>query len=126
LGIIELIAAFASDDSARALKYLLAQELEDVEYLLAGIEGGKDGKGSVIVSERNKQAVKVLREEIKKGRKRLGIFYGAAHMPDLERRLRDLGFKKVKEKWLRAWDVRRRGSPAKEGPAVPEKKRRRV
>jgi hypothetical protein len=51
--------------------------------------------------------VRVLEDEIKRGRRKLGIFYGAGHMPDFERRLEVLGFKKSHEHWLVAWDIRR-------------------
>jgi hypothetical protein len=127
LGMVELIAAFASDDSARMLKYLLAQQLEDIEGLLAGIEG-KDGKGSVIVTERNKAALRVLKDELAAGKKKLGIFYGAAHMPDLERRLvTELGFEKKGERWLTAWDIKRKRAaappPAPGGKEAPPPRR---
>ena len=71
---------------------------------MAGFEG--DGE-SVIVGERNKVAVRVLEKEIKAGKKKIGIFYGAAHMPDMEERLiKGLGFAQVgKERWLVAWDI---------------------
>jgi hypothetical protein len=106
LGPIQILAALASDDSARTLKYLLAQELENVEKLLAGL-GGDDEDGSVILTERNKKAIAVLEEELARGQKRLCIFYGAAHMPDLEKRLVvGLGFDKRDQRWVTAWDVR--------------------
>lgn len=126
LSLFQLIAAFASDDSARALKYLLAQELENVELLMAGFEKGNEGKGSVIVGERNKQAIKVLRKEMARGRKTIGIFYGAAHMPDFEQRLlSELGFKKTGQSWVAAWDVRRKSDAdeATDQPVTPKRRR---
>ena len=99
-----LLAALLSDDHARTLKFLLAQELEKLEALLAGL--GEDGEGSVIVSDRNQKAIEVLRREMKSGKKHLSIFYGAAHMPDLEARLTRWGFRKKKQEWVTAWDVR--------------------
>ena len=111
-GIFDLIRAFTSEDSARSLKYLFARQMEGMEDLMAGFEG--DGE-SVIVGERNKVAVRVLEKEIKAGKKKLGIFYGAAHMPDMEERLiKKLGFTQVgKERWLVAWDISKKKAPGK-------------
>jgi len=39
--------------------------------------------GSTIVSERNKRALAVLKNQIKKGKRHLAIYYGVAHMPDM-------------------------------------------
>ena len=54
-------------------------------------------------------ALKVFQKELAKGKKKIGIFYGAAHMPDFEKRLReDFGLKRDSEQWLTAWDLRER------------------
>ena len=51
--------------------------------------------------------MKVFQQELVKGHKRIGIFYGAAHMPDFERRLtEEFGMRLQSEKWLTAWDLR--------------------
>ena len=105
---VAILGALANPDSAYALKLLFAKEFHEIEALVAGIEKGPDGKakGTVILSERNRVAIEVLEREMAKGHRRLAIFYGAAHMPDLEVRLRKLGFRKESERWLTAWDVR--------------------
>jgi hypothetical protein len=72
-------------------------------------------KGSVIVVERNKVALDVLKKEIARGRKHLGIFYGAAHLTDMEQRLLEMGFKREKEEWLTAWDL-----PPEPPPPAPK------
>ena len=51
--------------------------------------------GTVLITERNKACFKVLDKEIADGKKNLGIFYGAGHMTDMEKRLTDLGFTKT-------------------------------
>lgn len=63
------------------------------------------GGENVIISDRNAKCMQVLEREIAVGKKKLGIFYGAAHFPDMERRLFALGFERVSEKWLTAWRV---------------------
>jgi hypothetical protein len=105
---LQLLMAFFSSDRAHALKLLLGQQMEQMEAMLAGIDRGSDGQGSVLVQGRNEHAMRVLDREIKQGRRKIGIFYGAGHMPDFERRLEALGFRKSAEHWLVAWDIRRK------------------
>jgi hypothetical protein len=63
--------------------------------------------GNILVADRNKAALKVLQKEIAKGKKKIGIFYGAAHMPDFEKRLReDFDLKRDKKEWVTAWDLK--------------------
>ena len=62
---------------------------------------------STIITERNKKALKVLDEQLEKGHKKIGIFYGAAHMPDMEKRLKaDFYYTRGDVKWLEAWKLR--------------------
>ena len=110
LNLAHLMAAFMSKDSSRLLKHLLAGQLHQVEMAMAGLS---EGKGSVILTERNKRCIEVLEERLDKGDKKLGIFYGGAHMPDLEKRLlTQLGFKKLEQRWLTAWDIKKKGTAA--------------
>lgn len=103
LQLAQLISALMSDDVSRSLKYLMAQELENMEQVIAGMEPG--GRESVILTERNKHAFKVLEGQLESGKKRLALFYGAAHMPDLEVRLRAIGFERAKHEWVTAWQI---------------------
>ena len=77
-----------------------------VEFVL-GEELGLDGKeGSVILTDRNTVALAVLAKELKAGKKSLAIFYGAAHMPDLEKRMIEkMGFERKGARWVTAWDL---------------------
>ena len=73
---------------------------------------GTDAMGSTInkllVEDRNAAAMKVFQKELTKGHKRIGIFYGAAHLPDFEDRL-EQEFDLVRDKtdWLSAWDLKK-------------------
>ena len=61
---------------------------------------------SGVLTERNTVALKVLEKEMKAGRKNLAIFYGAAHMPDIEKRMiKNMGFERKATRWLTAWDL---------------------
>jgi len=89
---------------ALALKRLIAEEFADMELMVEMIDGPE---GSTLVSERNKVALRVLRQELKRGRRRLAVFYGGAHMPDMERRLKEgFGLQAAAVRWLTAWDLR--------------------
>ena len=107
----QLLLALMSKDSAHKLKFLLAHQLETMESILSGIDQGPDGKGSVILSGRNQFAMDVLTAELKKGKRNLAIFYGAGHMPDLEKRLLKEGFRKSTDRWMTAWDIRQKKLP---------------
>jgi hypothetical protein len=101
-----LLAALRSSERAARLKLLLAREFEHVEAIFAGMETEEEGEESLLLGERNKAAIEVLEREMRDGKMRLGLFYGAGHMPDLEvRLLRGLGFKQVKHDWITAWDI---------------------
>ena len=98
-----LLLAFFSRNRALKLKQALAQQFEDLEGQLS-ILGGP--QGSTIITERNKRALAVLKKEIKDGKKKLGIFYGAGHLADMERRLiDDFGMKRSQESWVPAWSL---------------------
>jgi hypothetical protein len=106
---IDLLGLLFDPDRGLKLKRLLAQQFEDLD----GVGGGLGSTlNTILVADRNEAAMKVLQKEMAKGRKKIGIFYGAAHMPDFDKRLRaDFGLKPEKEEWLTAWDLK----PKKKG-----------
>jgi hypothetical protein len=100
---MDLLTAMFSQDRARRLKVSLAKQLADVEGTLVSFGGEQ---GSVLISERNKAALQVLKEQIKIGKKHLGIFYGAGHLTDMDHRLRqEFGLHPVGITWLTAWNL---------------------
>lgn len=103
--VFDLLAAMTSPDSARQYKLLLAKQFQNVEAQIAGIEGPN---GSVILFERNKAALKVLKETIAQpGKTNVGVFFGAGHMPGIEKVLTgEMGFERVGVEWVLAWDMR--------------------
>ncbi|MCP4172371.1 MAG: hypothetical protein GY758_16530 [Fuerstiella sp.] len=67
---------------------------------------GADGT-STIITERNTKALQVLKAQLKKGRRRIGVFYGAGHFPDMEKRVLDeFGYERLSEEWVTAWELR--------------------
>lgn len=104
VGVMDLIAALQAPDRARQLKIVLAKQFESMDQALDAM-GGPDG--SVILDERNKQALKVLKAQLDGGKKHVGIFYGAGHMRGMEELLTGLmGFQQDgPPMWLTAWDL---------------------
>lgn len=89
-----------SKDGSLELKRGMASQFDEVEKLMSGVE---EGEGTVIVGERNRVAFEVLDKQLAAGKKRLAIFYGAAHLTDMEQRLLKRGFKRTTTEWLKAW-----------------------
>jgi hypothetical protein len=106
---MQLLAMLTSEDRARQLKLMLAKQFENMDDMVAGLEGPN---GSVLVTERNKACLKVVKDQIDAGKKNLGVFYGAAHMKDMEKRLEDMGFKRTKMAYVIAWDMTPKGAAA--------------
>ncbi len=97
----DLVTAFRSGRGRHTMRMMFASQLEQVEALSAG---GSKGNGTLLHG-RNEKCLEVLQRELAAGKKKLGIYYGAAHLPHLEQRLvADLGFQKVGHEWLVAWD----------------------
>ena len=85
------------------LKRALAQELGGSDIMLEALNGPN---GSTILTERNKVALKVMREQIEAGKTKIGIFYGAAHLKDMHERLVKRDKMTLEEmNWLQAWDL---------------------
>jgi len=99
-----LSALFAKPERrSQHLKRIMAEQFEDMEAATAVLDGPE---GSTIVTERNKAALRVLKQQLDAGRARIAIFYGAAHLPDMEERLAaDFQLKRKGTKWLTAWDL---------------------
>lgn len=60
----------------------------------------------VIIVQRNDVTMNILDREIKNGKRKIAIFYGAAHMPDFERQMNDrFGLTPTHTEWFKAWDM---------------------
>jgi len=102
----EAAAYFEENPAARrSLKVFLGQLLGDIPTVLKQlrIDQNKEGE-DILVSARNRRAMEVLKPYLHR-RRRLALFWGAAHMPDFARRLKELGFKAVEVRWHLAWRI---------------------
>ena len=101
---LDIVSAFLSKDRPRMLKIALAKQFESMESMLVSISGPD---GSTIITERNKRALEVLRQQQAAGKRKLAIFYGAGHLADMHDRLvEEFGMKAVEITWVEAWDLR--------------------
>lgn len=97
------LGALFAEDRAMALRRAMAEQFEDMPAMIRAIDGPK---GSTLVAQRNKRSLEVLRKQIADGKKRIAIFYGAAHMDDmLERVEKDFAMKPTTIEWLVAWKL---------------------
>jgi hypothetical protein len=109
---LDLILSMLSSDRQYRVRRFAAVEM--VKASTGDVFATSDGT-STIITERNIKALKVLRRELQKaGNRRIGLFYGAGHFADMEQRMVEkLGFRRVSEHWLTAWELR---PPKRESP----------
>ncbi len=85
------------------LKQMLARQFAETGTLDEAL-GGK--LHTMLVVDRNQAALRGLQQQLALGRRKIAIFYGAAHMPDFERRLgEDFGLRKTEQVWIEAWKL---------------------
>jgi hypothetical protein len=100
---LDLLAALFDSNRAWAMKRVMAEQFENMEGMMEALDGPG---GSTIITERNKVALQRLSEQIAAGKKKIAIFYGAGHMPDIEKRLAaDFHLRRSSEQWLPAWKL---------------------
>jgi hypothetical protein len=97
------LGSLIGTDPALSLKRTLAEkmtnQLDDGIWVIGG-------DGSAIITDRNEAALNVLRREINNGKKKIAIFYGAAHLPEFAKSLeKDFGMKPTGTNWVVAWDL---------------------
>jgi hypothetical protein len=104
LGSLAMLRAMMTPQRDSVAKYLLAKELSNAE--LSALSAELEAQ-LTLLGDRNLAALRVLKASLKEPQLRqLSIFYGAAHMPGIERAIvSDFGFEKVGERWLDAWII---------------------
>ena len=102
----ELFRILASPDSTTEFKFLFAKQMLIAENLVDALES--DGE-TVLIGGRNRVALERMRKAIANGKRRIAIFYGAAHLRGMEKTLREEdGFRLLKTVYLSAWKMERR------------------
>lgn len=103
---VNMMAVFSRPSAADRvhMRRFMALMFNNPEQMIELLEGPG---GGTILSVRNQKALQVLGKEVKRGRRKVAIFYGAAHMLDMEKRLvRDFGVRYTGQAWVPAWDLR--------------------
>lgn len=96
-----MMSAMLSNDSDNALKVMLAYEMTDLSKHSEIL--GEDSE-SAVIGARNQRAIDVVKERLAAGDKRIAVFYGVAHMPDMEERLfEQLDLIYLDTTWVDAW-----------------------
>ncbi len=104
LSMLSLLRALNSQNQNNAFKYLFAAELGRSGGVIVGAELEQQ---LTILGDRNKAALRVLDEVLQNpSLGQISIFYGAAHMPGIEREITSaLGFSRSGLSWQSAWVV---------------------
>lgn len=100
----DLLMAMFSGNRERDMRRMMASQMQDMESGMV-IFQGKDG--STIINHRNVKAFEVMQAQIDAGKTLIGVFYGAGHLPDMEKLLvKDHSMKRGGQFWLEAWNLR--------------------
>ena len=106
---IDFVKAMRTGYGKHRIRMTFAQSLMAMESMAAGVDPEEEDNGTVLLEGRNDRALEVMIEQIAAGKRNLGIYYGAAHMPDIEAKMiKNHGFEKKSTRWLLAWDITRR------------------
>jgi len=98
---MRMLSAMLSADSDNAFKIMLAYEMTNMDTLREIL--GEDAD-SAVIGARNQRAIDVLKSQLDGGAKRVAVFYGIAHMPDMEKRLiNQLDLIYLDTTWIDAW-----------------------
>lgn len=108
---MDMLFAMFSKNKELRLRRSFAKQMQNME---AGMVVFKGKDGSTIIDHRNAKCMKILEEEIAAGKRNIAIFYGAGHLPDMQRRLTsDFKMKRGGQKWIEAWSLTNRGKAKK-------------
>jgi hypothetical protein len=99
IDIMALLYREPTPQEQRILRRVFAASFPQIEQLTSEIQG------TTLIAGRDQRAVEVLQKQLRAGRRHLAIFYGAGHMPDLEKRLLGMGARLSGREWLDAWTL---------------------
>lgn len=86
----------------RSMKSMLGRMLGSMGTRMGALLGSEASE--LILEQRNAVALERL-AEVPDTARSVAIFYGAAHLPDLEQRLLAQGYRRAGGRWLLAWDL---------------------
>lgn len=108
LRLVRVFNVFVDGALADAGKVMLIELFSDPAILEQSFRQFGDGFERVLIDQRNQVVIDDLRAIVDREPdvESVAIFYGAAHMPDMTRRLADqLGYRPAGEQWFTAFEV---------------------
>ena len=107
---LSFLAAGLSKNPTLKFRRVAAEQMMAMDAGMSIFEGDE---GSTIIENRNAKAMKILKREIDAGKTKLGIFYGAGHLNDMQERLENkFKMKRAGKTWLLAWKLREPREPS--------------
>ena len=102
---LDILLSALSSDRLYAARRIAASQLanEGAGEAFASADGT-----STIITERNRRCFEIMEQQIQQRKpSKVGIFYGAGHFADMEKRLvKDYGFTRSGDDWIVAWNLR--------------------
>ena len=116
--------------TARLLSAIFSGDPNQRKLLLASIltkyNDETTNDQSVVIGDRNIKCLQILDQQLKAGKKKIGIFYGAGHFRDMEDRMLKAGYKKTSHRWLTAWDIPKAAKPKKKAAPADQKEHKKA
>ncbi len=107
--VIDPLALLFDPEAPQTMKRAFAEQFASG----AGPEAFGPTLQGLLITDRNAAALKELGRQLAGGKKKIAIFYGAAHMADFEERLgEDYGLTRRDVRWITAWDLLKKPSRA--------------
>lgn len=96
------LACLLAKDKRLALRRFFADELARTE-----LSSAPDERETALIHYRNQIAIDVAKKELEAGKTKIAVFYGAAHLDDLARRVEKTLEKprRLEPRWLTAWSM---------------------
>ncbi|MFO0913740.1 MAG: hypothetical protein U0795_12340 [Pirellulales bacterium] len=99
----KMLAAMLADNRPLEMKRVMAEQMANLELATSVFDSPG---GSTLISVRNQRAIDVLAREVADGRRKVAIFYGGAHMPDMAAKLQQAWPLVAQQpEWLTAWNL---------------------
>ncbi len=106
LGIVRMADALTGGAMTDAFKVAMVEMLGHADAIDMSLDQLGEGLGEVLIGQRNDVVLKALEKVLDAPDVgSVGIFYGAGHMGDFDRKLREMGFHPVSTKWTPAITV---------------------
>ncbi len=96
------LAYFLAKDKRQTLRRLFADELARTE-----LDVDPNARETALIHFRNEIAIEVAKKELEAGKTKIAVFYGAAHLDDLARRVEKtlIDPRRLEPRWITAWSM---------------------